>query len=106
MLYVKYSWCQQLTLTPEEVQELSFWCEKTAKYNGQGIRPKPSAVRVVYSDASSIGCGGYLVEHDSMVASGQWSEAEALQSSTWQELRAVIFVLESFQSQLANEWVR
>ena len=61
---------------------------------------------MVYADASSTGCGGYLVEHGGMVASGQWSEAEALQSSTWRELRAVRFVLESFQSQFANEWVR
>ena len=63
-------------------------------------------VRVVYSDASSIGYGGYVVEHGNLVANGHWSASDAKQSSTWRELKAVRLVLESFQSKLENERVR
>ena len=42
----------------------------------------PSALRLVYSDASATGYGGYIVEHDPKIAHGQWSQEEAVQSST------------------------
>ena len=74
--------------------------------NGRHIWPKQSAVRVVYSDASATGYSGYMVEHGNQVANGQWSPAEAEQSSTWRELSAVKMVLESFQSKLRHERVR
>ena len=82
----KTSWCQNLVLTPETSQEIKFWLNEISKFNGQHIWPKPSAVRVVYSDASATGYGGYTVEHGTMVATGQWSMEDALQSSTWREL--------------------
>jgi len=63
-------------------------------------------VRFAYSDASSSGYGGYLVEHGNLVANGQWSSEEASQSSTWRELRAVRRVLESFQRKLQDERIR
>ena len=59
-----------------------------------GTPPRlPSAVRVVYSDASDTGYGGYVVEHGPCVAYGQWTTHEAHQSSTWRELTAVLRVL-------------
>jgi len=61
---------------------------------------------LVYSDASDIGYGGYIVEHGSCVANGQWSQDKAAQSSTWRELRAVRYVLESFKTKLRNERIR
>ena len=85
---------------------MKFWLDEISKFNGQHIWPKPSAVRVVYSDASATVYGGYTVEHGTMVAPGQWSMEDALQSSTWRELRAVRQVLESFQTKLENECVR
>lgn len=92
----KTAWCQKLALTPEAVQELRYWLDNISKFNGQHIGPKPSAVRVVYWDASATGYGGYTVEHGTMIATGQWSAAESSQSSTWRELHAVRLVLESF----------
>ena len=76
------------------------------KFNGQHIWPKPSAVRVVYSDASSTEFGGYTVEHGNLIANGQWSADKAESSSTWHELRAVKLMLESFQAKLSNERIR
>ena len=100
------SWWQELPLTTQAQVEVCFWLERISEFNGQNIWPKLSALRVVYSDASSTGFGGYTVEHGNLVANGQWSAPEAAQSSTWRELRAVRLVLESFQGKLANERVR
>ena len=38
---------------------------------------------------SATGYGGYMVEHENLVANGLWSPDEAGLSSTWRELRAV-----------------
>ena len=102
----KTAWCQKLVLTPEALQELRFWFSEISKFNGQRIWPKPSAVRVAYSDASATGYGGYTGEHCTMVANGHWSPEEATQNSTRWELRGVRLVLEAFQARLENERVR
>ena len=89
-------WYQKLTLNTEALQELEFWNQQLLNFNGQSIWPSPSAVKVTYSDASTTCYGGYIVEHGNLVASGQWSEDDAAQSSTWHELLAVRLVLELF----------
>ena len=100
------SWYERLELSDEASAELEFWSKQLADFNGQGIWPSPSAIRVIYSDASDTGYGGYIVEHGNCVANGQWSRYEAAQSSTWRELHAVRNVLESFKTKLRNERVR
>jgi len=73
-----------LPLSVEPKNELEFWLAKIRELNGQDLWPKPSAVRVVFSDASDIGFGGYTVDmHGGLIANGQWSKEEAQQSSTW-----------------------
>lgn len=72
----------------------------------QSIWHSPSAVRLVYSDASDTGFGGYLVEYGKHVVHGQWTETEARQSSTWREIRAVTGTLESIAHKLSNQRVR
>ena len=91
-----------LEITPEARQELEFWKACLADYNCQPIWHSPFVVRVVYSDASDIRYGGYIVEHGSCVAYGQWSEHEALQSSTWRELTDVLRVLMAVAAKLTN----
>ena len=106
ILNCRLAWCHRLTLSGEATQELDFWLSEITNFNGRHIWPNPSAVRVVYSDASSTGYGGYMVEHGNLVANGLWSPDGAGLSSTWRELRAVKMVLESFQSKLKRERVR
>ena len=62
-------------------------------------------MRVVYSDASETGYGGYVVEHGACVSYGQWTEREADQSSTWRELAAVLQMLMGVAIKLANNHV-
>ena len=102
----RLSWSQKLELTVEASEEMNFWINNLEKFNGHDIWPKPSAIRMVYSDASNTGYGGYTVEHGNLVANGQWSKEEAAQSSTWHELHAVRMVLESFKEKLRNERIR
>ena len=106
LLNSRHSWFEKLTINPAAKQELTFWYKGIEEFNGQNIKRSPSAVRVVYSDASGTGFGGYMVEHGPQIAHGQWTTWEAEQSSTWRELKAVSTVLESFASQLANEHIR
>ena len=97
------SWSQMVPITQQALTELQFWLYNIHKYNGQYIWHSPAAVRLVYSDASSTGYGGYTVQHGPQVAHGLWSEQEALQSSTWCELCGVHRVLESLIVKLKGE---
>ena len=106
VLESRVAWCDKLVLSAEAHAELEFWDKCIAEYNAQPIWYSPSAVRIVYSDASDTGYGGYVVEHGPCVATGQWSAEEAKQSSTWRELVAVRNVLQSVMTKLRNMRVR
>ena len=106
VLESRTAWCDVLTLSHEALEELEFWSHGLEGYNAQPIWHTPSAVRVVYSDASETGYGGYVVEHGASVSYGQWTPQEAVRSSTWRELAAVWFVLVSVADSLANHRVR
>ena len=54
----KVSWCDQLSVTGEVRYELEFWMSGLEKFKSQPFWHSPSAVRVVYSDASDTGYGG------------------------------------------------
>ena len=106
LINTRESWCQKLKLSPETKTELRFWKEKLDNFNGQNIWHSASAVRLVYSDASDTGYGGYTVEHGCHIAQGQWLPHESARSSTWRELKAVHRVLESLANKLSNQRIR
>ena len=106
LINTRHSWCHTLTISPEAIKELQFWLDQINNFNDQNIWHSPSAIRVVYSDASSSGYGGYLVEYGCHIAHGQWLPNERIKSSTWQELNAVHKVLDSLTNKLANQRIR
>ena len=59
-------------------------------------------MRVVYSDASEVAYGGYIVGVGGEVAHENWSLEESQKSSTWRELAAVERMLRAFMSRLAG----
>ena len=61
-----------------------------------------SAVRVIYSDASGTGYGGYVVNHSKYIVNGTWSQVEMVKSSTWRELIAVRRVLQTIADKLVG----
>ena len=100
-------WSDRLFLTPFALQELQFWLYEIESYNNQPIWQNPSAVRVVFSDASDTGFGGYTVECAGVqVAHGLWSPEEQVTSSTMRELMAVTIVLRSLLPLLGGHNVR
>lgn len=107
LLESRSAWCDRLSMSTEAHAELEFWYNCIAKYKAQPIWRYPnSAVRVVYSDASNTGFGGYTVEHAPCIVHSQWSIDEMQQSSTWRELSAVHRVLGSLVSKLQNMCIR
>ena len=74
-------WCQRLEMNLETRSEMEFWHMQVDCINGHEIWHSPSAVRLVYSDASGSGYGGFTVEHGCHVAHGAWSAEEMLQAT-------------------------
>ena len=61
------SWFETLYTMPEAVEELQFWYERITAYRTQNIWKSPSAMRIVYTDASGTGFGRYMIEHGPQV---------------------------------------
>ncbi len=99
-------WGQLLTVSPLARGELQFWFREIRQFNCQPVWHSPSAVGVVFSDASDSGYGGYTVECGPQVACGQWSLEESSGSSTMRELSAVTRVLAAFLPLLRGQNVR
>ena len=100
------SWADKVILSSESQMELKFWLVSLDFLNGKVILFSSGATRIVCSDASMTGYGGYVVELGNDVAHGQWSVDESRLSSTWRELKAVYLVLLSFASKLAGHTVK
>ena len=105
VLNARASWFQQVLLTSDACEELTFWLRHISALNGQNLWPDPSAVRVVYSDANGTGYGSYCVEHGGHITTRRWRGDKA-QSSTWREFRAVHMTLDFFGPRLKNHRVR
>ena len=82
LLNTREAWCDVLPLTAEMQPEIKFWRSEITRFNGQNIWPSPSALRVVYTDASDGGYAGYTVEHGCHIVHGQWLPEKASHNST------------------------
>ena len=86
-----------VNITEGAKAELQFWGTEIQNFNGQDIWLGPSALKVVYTNASSTGYTGYTVEHGSYIAHGLWLPNETEKSSTWREIRTIRMVLEALK---------
>ena len=77
--------------TSDALEELAFWLQDISVLNGQNLWPDPSAVRVVYSDASGTRYGGYCVEHGGHITTERRRGEEAQQSSTSKDMTLDFF---------------
>ena len=102
----RVSWSDRVFLSLEAQEELVFWQANIEAFNGQPIWFSPGTTRVAYSDASSSGYGGYVVEFGPEFAHGLWSPTELELSSTWRELKAVAMTLRSFADRLKGHAVK
>jgi len=65
-------WYESLVIPTNAREELIFWSNNLDNFNGQGIWHRPSAVRIVYSDASDK--VGHSFEHGYHMAQGLFNK--------------------------------
>ena len=106
LLNGRSSWFDQLNIDEDTRSDIIFWLDCIERFNGRSLWKSPSAVRIVYSDASGTGYAGYTVEHGCHIALGQWTKEEREKSSTWRELAAVAKVLEAVSCMLRDNRVK
>lgn len=102
-----YSWSSLRPISFNLRTELLFWRSNLSRCNGLSMTINTQVNKVVYSDASDIGYGGYIVHAlDKIIAKGQFDPEEKGTSSTYRELLAVKHILESFKSHLKSQRVQ
>ena len=103
----RITWFEPIALTKSASNELIFWLNNIKSRNGFTFKPRPTTSKIVFTDASSSGYGGFIAQRLSeIICVGKFNEFEKATSSTSRELSAVRYILESFGSLLANESVQ
>ena len=101
------SWHSPFQLPKEAADELNFWLENITERNGFTFKPRPTTTKVVFTDASSTGYGGFIAQRLSeTLCVGKFNETEMSTGSTERELAAADYVLKSFGPLLSNESVQ
>ena len=86
-------WDNFFNLNASSIKELTFWVEALKSMNSRKFDYIPNYTRIVFSDASSTGSGGYIVQFNDQICHRSWVGDESRMSSTWRELKAVLTVL-------------
>ncbi|XP_060077421.1 uncharacterized protein LOC132556975 [Ylistrum balloti] len=98
----KASWDSRIYITSDALFEVRFWLENVRSLNGRVIEQPKSHDVAVFSDASGIGYGGYMLNVNDSEVLGVWSEAEKAESSTWRELEAVRRMMRTYDESLVG----
>ena len=100
------SWDGGVPLSGDVRQEITFWKENINDLNGFQIKHTHAFSKIVYSDASEHGYGGYIAEKlGDVIARGSFTHQEKGTSSTFRELLAVKNIILSLSDQLRHEAV-
>ena len=90
-------WDEKIKLSNDAFEELLFWKHCFGQFNGQPIWPvSPDVAVVTYSDASVTGRGGFSVNVNGTIAKGNFTAEESKKNSTFRELKAMLFVSQSY----------
>ena len=100
------SWDYYYTPDCKVIEELRFWYQHLCSLNVKSIVNSLQIQRVVYSDASDIGCGGYIVDIQGSESFRRWKTGEESTSSTYRELLGVYTVLQSVTPMLMGKKVK
>ena len=101
LIECRRGWDAQVVLDSDELVELKFWREQLQNLNSRSIwRKQVLPSRVVYSDASAVGCAAFFYMNGKPVSHKNWDAIEMKQSSTWRELVCVKHALQSFANLL------
>ena len=98
------SWFKEEILGEETITELKFWESNIRKASGFRIKGSAITTKVIFSDASDHGYGGFVMTRlGNQIAKGSFDKAECIESSTYRELIAVKYILQSFGNLVADE---
>ena len=100
-------WYENRPVDNSLLSEFLFWNKNLRTLNGFHIKTNQATSKVVYSDASETGYGGYVVQKlGNVISRGDFKTSEKGSSSTYRELLAVKYILQSVGSYLRNERVQ
>ena len=103
----RVTWYHPIALTEGAFNELRFWIGNIQSRNGVTFKPRPTTSKVVFTDASDSGYGGFIAERlGKTICVGKFQEFEIGTSSTTRELSAVKYVIGSFGFILKNESIQ
>ena len=100
------SWDSIFTISGALLEEMQFWLQNTDAFNGFPIRRHIATSISVYTDASDYAFGGYSTHQDITSVTGMFSASERTQSSTFRELKAILYVLSACKSNLKHKSVK
>ena len=84
-------------------KELEFWKNNVFHLNSRSSAdPFRRPSRIVYSDASAVGCAAYIAIDNMPASHKNWDSLQMKQSSKWRELHYVSFALKSFADLLSG----
>ena len=90
LIECRRDWDAQIVLDSDVLVELKFWREQVQNLNSRPIwRNHVLPSRVVYSDASVVGCAALIFMNGKPVSHKNWDAIEMKQSSTGRELVCV-----------------
>ena len=89
-------WDSKVKMDSYCIEELYFWKNNLNSIIVRNCFPFNKPQRFAYSNASAIGCGSVITLNEDYVCHNLWEPSECSKSSTWRELAAIVFALESF----------
>ena len=100
-------WYHPMQISKNSLIELEFWLRNLDSRNGFTFKPRQTTSKIVFTDASETGYGGFIAERlNEKICVGKFTPLESNASSTTRELIAVKNVLKCFGNKLANESVQ
>lgn len=90
----------------DALEEIFYWKNNIVKLNSRFLFSYRVPQFLSFSDASNVGCGGFLKGNEGRVCYRMWTANERAKSSTWRELKAIQFCLLAFRSSLEGNIVK
>ena len=101
------SWDSKFNLDDYCLREIEFWESNLKQLNSRVLYQDGARSHyVVYSDTSDLGCGAHMSLDGEQVCHKHWTKEESQYSSTWRELSAIEYALESFVPLLEHAYVK
>ena len=100
IIEARTSWDSRTSLlaSPRAISELFFWRENLRKFNCRILTEYNIPRLIVISDASDRGLAAHLTHNDKlMISFKNFTTLESQKSSTWRELTAISFGIESLK---------